>query len=138
MELADRVIVAAPPARVWAVWADVERWPEWTASVTRIEPLSGPLGPGARFRIAQPRLAVLVWEVTAYDAGVSWAWVARSAGATTTGFHAVRAEGDGTVADMRIVHEGWLGRPVGWLLAGLTRRYMALEGAGLKRVAEER
>ena len=30
------VDIPAPPDRVWAVIADVERWPEWTPTVTRI------------------------------------------------------------------------------------------------------
>ena len=59
------VEVAVPAAAVWAVYADVERWPEWTASITRIEALDGPeLAVGKRFAIKQPRLPRLVWEIS--------------------------------------------------------------------------
>jgi len=33
------VDIAAPPGGVWAVIADVERWPEWTPTVTRLQRL---------------------------------------------------------------------------------------------------
>ena len=64
------VEVAAPAAAVWTVYADVERWSEWTASITRIEALDGPeLAVGKRFAIKQPRLPRLVWEISELEPG---------------------------------------------------------------------
>ena len=60
---------------VWDVFVDVERWPEWTASVERIVALDGPaIEVGNRFEIKQPRMPTLVWEVTEVRPGVSWTW----------------------------------------------------------------
>src|SRR5688572_24008999 len=105
MELVASIEIEAPPERVWAVWADPVRWPEWTASVTRIEPLDGELRLGARYRIVQPKLPVVVWTVTALEPGVRWAWTARSPGAVTVGEHAVRPRAGGAVAEARLVQE---------------------------------
>ena len=74
--------IDAPAAIVWDVFADVERWPEWTASVERVVALDGPgIEVGQRFEIKQPRLPKLVWEVTEVDPGRSWTWRQRSPGA---------------------------------------------------------
>jgi uncharacterized protein YndB with AHSA1/START domain len=37
----------ATPERIWRLWADVARWPEWNADIEHIE-LVGPFAPGSR------------------------------------------------------------------------------------------
>ncbi len=61
----DTVTIDAPLAVVWAVYSDIEHWPEWTASVTtaRLEP-RGPLALGSRASIKQPRFPRVTWTVT--------------------------------------------------------------------------
>jgi len=134
------VEIAAPASIVWEVFADVERWPEWTASVERAVPLGGPaIEVGRRFEIKQPRLPKVVWEVTEVDAGRSWTWRQRSPGSTAFASHeVVPLDAGRTLVRQRIDQRGALGVVVGVLMRRLTRRYLHLEADGLKARSEER
>jgi uncharacterized membrane protein len=140
MIMDSSVEIDAPASIVWDVFIDVERWPEWTASMQRIVPLDGSgIAVGKRFEIKQPRLPKLVWEVTAVDPGVSWTWRARSIGATTFASHEVVSHGrDLTVVRQRIEQRGPLGVVVGALMRRLTKRHLQLEAQGLKARSEQR
>jgi uncharacterized membrane protein len=139
MRFEDSAVIAAPASTVWEVYSDVERWPEWTASVTSVELLDpGPLRVGSRARIRQPRLPVAEWTVTEIDEGRSFTWVARGPGVRTTGTHRVEPDGAGARATAILEQGGPLGPVVGFLTRGLTKRYLAMEAAGLKARAEAR
>src|SRR5262249_4702286 len=86
------VEIGASPQRVWAVLSDIERWPEWTPTVRSIQRLdNGPLAPGRRARIRQPKLPPADWQVTALHEGSGFTWVTRSPGVSVTARHAVEA-----------------------------------------------
>ena len=133
------VDIEAPATVVWDVFSDVERWPDWTASVTRLVALDGPgLAVGKRFEIKQPRMPKLVWEVTDVMPGASWTWVQRSPGGLTLARHDVSAESDGhTKVRQRIDQRGPVGAMVGLLMRPMTRRYLEMEAAGLKARSEQ-
>ena len=109
------VEIAAPASIVWEVFAEVERWPEWTASVERAVPLDGPaIEAGRRFEIKQPRLPKVVWEVTEVDPGRSWTWRQRSPGSTAFASHeVVPLDAERTLVRQRIDQRGPLGVVVG-------------------------
>ncbi len=134
------VEIAAPASVVWDVFSDVQRWPEWTASVTRLVGLDGPeLAVGRRFEIKQPRLPRLVWEVTEVLPGESWTWVQRSSGGSTLARHDVIATDEGhTLVRQRLEQRGPIGALVGWLMRTTTKRYLELEAQGLKARSEQR
>ncbi len=140
MEYQQSIDIAAPAAEVWAVLFDVERWPEWTASVSSVRRLdSGPLAVGSTVRIKQPRLPSTVWRVTDVRPGASFSWIAEGPGVRTMADHEVTSRGaGGATATLRVRPDGPVGKMVGRLTAGLTRRYVALEAEGLKRRAEQR
>jgi uncharacterized membrane protein len=131
--------INAPAGVVWDVFSDVERWPEWTASVTRLVALDGPgLAVGKRFEIKQPRMPKLVWEVTDLTPGAAWTWVQRSPGGLTVARHEVIPESDRrTRVRQELDQRGPIGALVGWFMRGMTRRYLALEAAGLKARSEQ-
>ena len=134
------VEINAPAPVVWDVFADVERWPTWTTSIKRIVPLDGPgIEVGKRFKIKQPRLPNVVWEVTEVNLGVSWTWRQRSPGGTTLATHEVTPrDGDRTLVRQRIEQRGPIGLTVGVLMRRLTKRYLELEAQGLKAHSEQR
>lgn len=145
MQLTLSVDINAPPDVVWAVWSDLERWPEWTASITRIELLerparngAAPLAVGLRARVRQPKLPPAVWRVTAVERGRAFTWVSASPGARVTASHRVEAHEGGSLATLALRVSGPLAPLVGWLSRSLIERYLRMEAAGVKARSEER
>ena len=125
--------IPAPPDRVWAVLLDVERWPEWTPTVTRIERLDhGPLMVGSRARIRQPKLPAATWGVTELVVGRSFTWVTQSPGVRVTARHGVESTGNGTRAVLSLQFSGLLGSLVARMTRGLNERYVGIEAKGLR------
>jgi uncharacterized membrane protein len=140
MRASNRIVVPVPPGVVWSVFTDVERWPTWTRSVTSVEPLDGPgIEPGHRFRLRQPRMPVLVWEVTDVQPGRSWRWAARSPGARTEAGHEVVPDGDaGSLVTQVVEQRGPLAAVAGPFVRPMVVRYMGWEAEGLQRASVER
>jgi hypothetical protein len=138
MNTATGIEINAAPSVVWAVFAEVQRWPEWTESVTRVEPLDGAeLAIGRRFAISQPRFPRLVWQVTALDPGVSWTWSQKSAGSRVAAEHVLAPiDGGRTLVRQAIDQSGPFGVVVGRLTRRLTVKYLDMEAQGLKQRCE--
>jgi uncharacterized membrane protein len=138
MRFDDEVTINAAASNVWRTYADVERWPEWTASVRSVRYEHGDtLESGARVRIEQPKLPKAAWEVTQVEPGRSWTWVSRAPGIRTTAIHTVEPINEQTTrVQQTLVQDGPLGAIFGRIYGKLTRRYLATEAAGLKRRCE--
>jgi uncharacterized protein YndB with AHSA1/START domain len=128
----------ASVANAWAALADVTSLPKWTESITAVEPLDGAdLRVGNRYRIRQPGMGALVWRVSEVHDGESFVWEYRSPGIRTVAFHRLAAEPDGgTRITIGVIHSGWLAGVIAALTGKRTRRYLALEAAGLKAASE--
>lgn len=135
----DSVEIDASPQLVWDVFSEVERWPEWTASVTSLVGRDGhALEVGRRFAIKQPGMPKLVWKVTEIDPGSSWTWEVRSPGASTVARHYVTGlPGGRTLVRQQLDQRGVLGALVGRLMVNKTKRFLELEAQGLKARSEQ-
>jgi uncharacterized protein YndB with AHSA1/START domain len=137
----ERVVdIDAPAGTVWDTLTAVERWPEWTTSMSEVRPLDpGPFRLGARFRIQQPRLPAVVWEVTDLVEGRSFTWTATSPGIRTEATHElVSRSPEGTTVTLRIRTGGVLAPLLGLVAGRLTRTYVDAEADGLRGRCEGR
>jgi len=138
MRFETSVDIAAPAETVWHVLVDVERWPEWTRSMQRVQILGGgALAVGSRVRVKQPGLGSMVYRVTELAPEHSFTWVAGRGGVTATAAHQVSATpGGGVRVRLGVDLTGPLGPLMSVLLGGRTRRYIEMEAQGLERRSE--
>ena len=116
---------------------DVERWPDWTASITTLKRLdNGPFDVGSRARIRQPKLLPAVWTVTRLDAGRSFTWRSGTPGLHVIGYHAVKPAGKGSEVTLVVLFEGIFAGIAGRLFRKLNETYLDMETSGLKRRCE--
>ncbi len=131
------VNIEAPLARVWAVTIDIERWPEWTSTVTRAQRRGkGPVGLGSLVTIYQPKLAPALWKVTGLEPERLVVLQSGFPGLRVSAHHQMEARGAGTELTLGLRFEGWLGKWLGRKLADLNRNYLDIEAAGIKRFCE--
>jgi uncharacterized membrane protein len=131
------VDIDAPPERVWNVMIDVERWHEWTRSITSIHKLqNGPLAVGDRALVRQPKLRPATWTVTQLIPGRKFIWESRNPGVRVIGHHMVEPRDDGSRVTLIVQFEGFMGGFVGAILKKLNEQYLQFEAEGLKDRAE--
>ena len=117
---------------------DVERWSDWTPTVTRAERLDeGPLYVDSRTRITQPKIPPAIWHVTELDEtrGV-FTWVARSPGVVTTASHLIAESPRGTRATLSVEFSGFASILAVRLFGKLTEEYVDTEAESLMRWCE--
>jgi hypothetical protein len=130
--------VFAPPARVWETLVNVDRWPEWTRSVSSARQLeAGVLMLGSRVRIEQPNLIPTVWRVTELDeqAGV-FVWQTGRPGIKVIAGHLVEPTDHSTRVTLTLTYRGLLGALMAWQLKDINWRYLTMEAQGLKARSE--
>ena len=129
--------VAAPPDRVWQVMSDVDRWHEWTKSVTSITRKdNGPFAVGSRAVIRQPKFPPALWKITSIEPGRSFEWTNVAPGVRVVARHGVQPVAGGTRATLSLQYYGLLGGLLARMTKGITERYLAMEANGLKARSE--
>lgn len=137
MHVTTSVTISAPVERVWAVLTDLERWPDWTASMRSVRALGGgPTGVGSRFEVRQPRMPVAVWEVSDFEPNRSFTWATRAPGVRVVARHDLTPTGSGTRADMAVDMTGPLAGLVTALSGQRIRGFVRMETDGLRDASQ--
>lgn len=131
--------VNAGPEVVWALFVNVERWPELTASMRKVRRLDqGQLNVGSVAMVDQPHLPTARWRVTQLEPGRSFFWETTAPGVTTIGGHVVEANGEGSIVTLALKQTGPLAGLLGAMLGSRIRQDLSMELDGFRRGAEAR
>lgn len=129
--------IDASPELVWSVTQDLERWPEWTPTVTSVTRLdSGPVRLGSIARLKQPLQPASDWEVTEFIPGRQFAWMTHRLGLRMTGRHEIFPERAGTRNVLTVEAEGVFAMLLWPFLRLATRQALVKENRGLKTQCE--
>jgi carbon monoxide dehydrogenase subunit G len=131
--------INAPPERVWAVMTDVERWPEWTESMKKIERLDdGEFKVGSKAKLWIRRAPTAgVWTVTELTPNRSFTWEDSSGGVDAVATHIIEPDGSGSKVTLRIDMSGMMTTLLGWMIGPQSRKNVDMEAEGLKKRSEE-
>ena len=124
---------------VWATMRDVERWPEWTPTVTSVRLRTPPpLAVGSRVVIRQPKLPPALWRVGELDDSLRrFTWVNSALGVRVIATHFAVPFGERSRASFSLRFEGLFAEILGFATRKLNNRYLAMEAQGLKSRVED-
>lgn len=138
MEIRRTIRIEAPAERSWSVISDIERWPEWTPSVKRVQRHDeGPLRVGTSATLDLRGGTTSRWTVSDVAEGRSFTWSARIGPAMRfTADHIVEPEGAGCRLTLVLTPSGALGTVMAPLLLAMSRRNVDAEARGAAARAE--
>lgn len=137
MKVENTIHIEASPDIVWRVTRDVERWPDWTPTVTAVTRLDqGPFGLASVVRIKQPMQPEAQWVVTAFEQNRRFAWESRRPGLCFTATHELIGDEAGTTNILTVEAEGMLAMALRPLLGMALPRALADENRALKARCE--
>jgi uncharacterized protein YndB with AHSA1/START domain len=129
--------IAAPSERVWQVMTDIDRWHEWTPSITSVRRLgAGSFAVGSWALVRQPKFPPALWKITAIEPGRSFTWISGGPGFRAVGIHSVERTTGGSRATLSLDFQGFFGDLFGRMTKGITERYLGFEAKGLKARSE--
>jgi uncharacterized membrane protein len=129
--------VNAPAQRVFAILCDVERWPEWTATMQSIQRLdAGIFKVGSQARVVQPKIKPTVWTVTDLQLDRNFSWITKTAGLRMEAGHVIEAQTFGCRVTLTYRSSGFFSPLVGLLYGKLIAGYLHTEAQGLKKRSE--
>lgn len=130
--MASRITAAATSEagteQLWELVSDLERWQDHLdtfTSVTALQP--GPTRVGSRFRVRQPGLSAVVYEVTQWWEGVGFVWETRGPGLVGTAEHEISPLQDGSRLELTYTWTGPLARVARRVAGPRAKRMVELE-----------
>jgi len=130
--------IAAAPERVWSVMTDVERWPEWSDSISSLQKLTrGEFSVGSKVRIRQPKLPASVWAVTIVEPGRYFAWENHGPVMSSVAGHRITPDAGGCVVTLSVDQRGPVAPLLAFLMRDVANHYLRQEATGLKRRCEK-
>lgn len=131
-----RIVIDRSRDEVWKVLSALEKWPQWTPTMTSVRHMSGS-GVGAVYEVRQPGLPKSHLTITDWNEGQSFTWVAREKPSSTVADHVLTTiDENHTEATLTISMSGPMVALV-WMLWGRKiRRFVDTEAASLKSRVE--
>lgn len=136
----ERVVqIAAPPATVWSVLEDVERWPEWTPSILSVvRQEATAFGLDSTANVRPKGFPESLLRVTEFSPGRSFTWEGSGGpGLRVILPHVIELDGDASRVTLSVTAAGPAAPFLGWLVARMARRNIKTEAESLKRRAEQ-
>jgi hypothetical protein len=116
---------------------DVERWPEWTPSMSKVELLQpGEVQVGSKVKITQPKFPTAVWTVTKVEPNRYLEWRSTTPILASVGEHRLEPEGDGVRLTLAIDQNGLLTPVLKLFYTKTIKEYLDMESKGFKQRAE--
>jgi hypothetical protein len=136
MRIEHHTDIEAPPAVVFALTIDIERWPQLTPTVTTVERLDqGPLRVGSQAYIKQPGQRRAVWTVDALEPDRRFVWSTTTSGIRMLATHLVEPIPSGSRSSLQVELSGIAAMFLGPLLRRKIQRVLATENDGFRREA---
>jgi hypothetical protein len=129
--------IKAPPALIFSVLCDIERWPQWNRAVLSVKRLDGgEFKAGSKALVRQPELPPATWQVTELEENKSFTWVTRRPGLEIIGDHFIEAGENGSKVTLCLRYTRLLSPLLGLIYRRLSQRYVAIEAEGLRQHCE--
>jgi uncharacterized protein YndB with AHSA1/START domain len=133
------VDINAPISRVWETVVDIERWPEWTATVSRAKIRGdGPLGLDSKVKVFRPKFPSAVWTVTEFEAEKHIEMRTGYPGMRIVSSRDLVPRGGGCTLTLSLAFTGWFAIFVGRRTRERGNRYLAVVAGAIKRRCESK
>lgn len=137
MRIEHSIRIKAPRPIVWEVTTDIERWPDWTPTVSRATMLDDkPFEIGSRVRLKQPGQPDATWTVTKFVPLETFTWESQRTGIRFKATHTLLSDTNSTESRLSVEATGFIAILLSPLLKIAIRRALRDENESLKARCE--